>query len=265
MTARGTLTDVRLQLTIDLDDLPADTAKEAGRILRYWAGAMDQLDLTAAVRHQLMDSQYRPVGELIIADAADGGVKQVLHRYLKGLHRDLLWKLSGLGEQEARWPRTRTGTNLLGLLKHVASVESEYFGSVFDRPFPEELPWSADDAEDNADMWAWPDETIGSVTDFAQRVFAHSDATIDALPLDAVGRVPWWGVDGQVTLATVLVHVVAEVARHAGHADIVRELTDGGAGLRERGANLPDHDEQWWADYVAKLQRVATEAAAGDR
>lgn len=252
---------MRLQLTIDLDDLPVDTSKEVGRILRYWAGAMDQLDLTASMRQQLMDSRYRPVGELTVTDGTDGDVKQALHRYLKGLHQDLLWKVSGLGEQDARWPRTPTGTNLLGLLKHVASVESEYFGSVFGRPFPEELPWWAEDAEDNADMWAWPDETIGSVTDFAQRVFAHTDATIDALPLDALGRVPWWG-DGQVTLAKVLVHVVAEVARHVGHADIVRELTDGGSGLRERGANLPSHDEQWWADYVAKLQQVAIDAEA---
>ena len=191
-----------------------------------------------------------------------GDVKAHLHRYLQRQHDALLWKLDGLSERDARWPMTPTGTNLLGLLKHVASVEAEYFGHVFGRPFPEVVPWSDDDAEDNADMWAGPDESVASVRDFAQRVWAHADATIEALPLDAPGHVPWWGDRGDVTLAQILVHVTAEVARHAGHADITRELIDGEAGLNARVSNLPDGDAQWWADYVERLKQVATDAGA---
>ena len=119
---------------------------------------------------------------------------------------------------------TRTGTNLLGLVKHVASVEVGYFGEVFDRPSGIELPWFADGAPDNADLWATADESREQIVELHHRCAAHSDATIDALPLDAVGNVPWWGDRGRVTLHQMLVHMSVETARHAGHADIVREL-----------------------------------------
>jgi hypothetical protein len=60
-----------------------------------------------------------------------------------------------------------------------------------------------------------------------------------------------------VTLHLILVHLATETARHAGHIDILRELIDGQAGLGEGVSNLPDQDEQWWADYVDRLQRTA--------
>lgn len=64
-----------------------------------------------------------------------------------------------------------------------------------------------------------------------------------------------------MTLHRILVHMIAETARHAGHADIIRELIDGRAGVRAGGSNLPDHDEAWWADYVTTLQRAAERAS----
>src|SRR5699024_3800604 len=97
------------------------------------------------------------------------GPKDTLRRYLQS-HRDiLLWKLEGLGERDVRWPRTATGTNLLGLVKHVASMEYEYFVAVFDRPAPESMPWLDDDAEDNADLWATADESKKWVIDAYRR------------------------------------------------------------------------------------------------
>ena len=259
-----TLACMRLTLDLDLDALGGDAAAEAGRILRYWAGAMGQMDLTQPTRHDLMDSSYQEVGTIAVGDATDptGDVKAWLRGYLVRLHETLLWKIDGLGERDARWPMTPTGTNLLGLLKHVASVESEYFGLVVERPFPEELPWSAEDAAPNADMWAWPEESIGSVRSFAERVWAHGEATIDALDLGAPAHVPWWGDDGDTTFARILVHVIAETARHVGHADILRELTDGERGLSQQWSNLPGEDAVWWVDYVEKLKRVAIEAEA---
>ena len=126
-----------------------------------------------------------------------------------------------------------TGTNLLGLVKHVASVEAGYFGETFGRPFAEPLPWLDEDAEPNADMWATAEESREDIVDLYRRVWAHSDATIDALALDAIGHVPWWPPErNEVTLHRILVHMIAETNRHAGHADIVRELIDGAAGLR---------------------------------
>ncbi|SDT55176.1 DinB family protein [Jiangella sp. DSM 45060] len=187
--------------------------------------------------------------------------KDTLKRYLQAQRDALRWKLDGLGERDARWPVTPTGTNLLGLVKHVASMEYEYFGIVFDRPAPEPLPWLDDDAEDNADLWATVDQSRAWVTAFYERAIAHADATIDALALDDTGTVPWWPAGGNtVTLHWILVHMIAETARHAGHADIVRETLDGAIGLRQGVSNLPDRDAQWWAGYVDKLKRTAEEA-----
>ena len=79
--------------------------------------------------------------------------KDDLRRYLQRGREALLWKLDGLSEYDVRRPLVPTGTNLLGLVKHVASVESGYLGETFGRPFPEALPWLDDGAEANADMW----------------------------------------------------------------------------------------------------------------
>ncbi len=186
--------------------------------------------------------------------------KDDLHRYLQTARKALVWKLDGISDYDIRRPLVPTGTNLLGLVKHVASVESGYLGETFGRPFGEPLPWFADDAEPNADMWATADESRDDIVAFYHRVWEHSDATIEALPLDAVGHVPWWGEHGEVTLLTILVHMIAETNRHAGHADIVRELVDGAAGVRADNDNLPPVDAAWWESYRDRLERVAREA-----
>ncbi len=107
--------------------------------------------------------------------------KADLHRYMQTAREVLLWKLDGLSEYDVRRPMTPTGTNLLGLVKHVASVEAGYFGVVFRRPFGEPLPWYAEGAEPNADMWAAADESREQIVGLYHRVWAHSDATINTL------------------------------------------------------------------------------------
>jgi hypothetical protein len=187
--------------------------------------------------------------------------KAVLQRYLQRSRDVLLWKLDGLSEYDVRRPMTGTGTNLLGLVKHVAGVEAGYLGETFGRPFPEPIPWLEDDAEPNADMFAAPDESREQLVGLYRRVWAHCDETIAALPLDALGNVPWWPPErSRVTLHAVLVHMIAEAERHAGHADIVRELIDGMAGIRADNANLPDGDPAWWGDYRARVEAAAQQA-----
>ena len=187
--------------------------------------------------------------------------KDVLLRYLQEGRDALLWKLEGLGEYDIRRPLVPTGTNLLGLVKHVASTEAEYFASVFGRPFAENLPWLDDTAEPNSDMWATADESRDDIVGLYRRVWANSDATIAALPLDAPGVVPWWREETRnVTLQQILVHMIAETHRHAGHADIVRELIDGAAGLRANNSNLPAVEREWWAGHRDRLEAVAREA-----
>jgi hypothetical protein len=190
--------------------------------------------------------------------------KSMLKRYLQ-THRDaLVWKLDGLSERELRLPRTPTGVNLLGLIKHVANVEIGYFGKTFGRvwPTPAELVSDADfDADPQADWYATEDETSAGIVDFYRRAWAFADATIDELPLDGRGRVAWWPEDrAEVTLERIMVHVLAELARHAGHADILREMADGAVGLRADVSNLPEMD---WPAYVEKLTGLADRFSPG--
>ena len=196
----------------------------------------------------------------------DDAAKERLARYLSNARAGVLWKLEGLGEYDVRRPMTPTGTNLLGLVRHLTEVEGYYVGDAFDRPFPEDLLWrtgDAEDADDTADLWVAAEVPVEEVVDRYRRAAAHADATIAALPLDAVGHVPWWD-DAEVTLHSMLVHVLAEVARHAGHADIVREEIDGAAGMRPGATNLPDRDADRWRAHREQVEHAARAAATRD-
>jgi hypothetical protein len=182
--------------------------------------------------------------------------KADLHRYLQAGRDAVLSKLDGLAERDIRRPLTPTGTNLLGLVKHLSGVELGYFCAVFDRPFEVPGPWFGEDAELNADMYATAEESREDIVELYRRSCALSDATIRELPLDAPGHVPWWG-EPRVTLHRILVHVIAETHRHAGHADIVREQVDGTAGLRRPGDNMAEGDAAWWAAYRERLEKLA--------
>jgi uncharacterized damage-inducible protein DinB len=188
--------------------------------------------------------------------------KDDLHRYLNAARDAVVWKLDGLSEYDVRRPLTPTGTNLLGLVKHLAGCELGYFGPTFGRPHDETLPWEGEGSEPNADMWAPADESREDILGLYQRARAHADATIEALPLDAKGRVEWWGDNGDVTLQRVMVHMTAETTRHAGHADIVRELIDGKVGMRATNSNMDGGDEAWYREYWSRLEASAKEAQA---
>ena len=187
--------------------------------------------------------------------------KANLQSYLQRGRDALLWKLDGASEYDIRRPMTATGTNLLGLVKHVASVEAGYFGETFGRPFGEPLPWMDEDAEANADMWATPDQSREQICELYRRVWAHSDQTIGDLPLDAIGHVPWWPAErNAVTLHRILVHMATETDRHAGQADIIRETIDGAVGHRPENDNMAPGDQAWWDGHRATLERAAREA-----
>jgi hypothetical protein len=187
--------------------------------------------------------------------------KDLLTRYLTAARDALVWKLEGLSEYDARRPLTPTGTNLLGLLKHAAVVQAGYLGDCLGRPFPDPPACYGPDAADNDDMWALPDETRADIEALWARSCEHADATIAALPIDAEGHVPWWPPErNPVTMEQILVHLQYDLSRHAGHADIVRELIDGSVGLRAGNGNLPDQDEAWWTAYVARLEETARRA-----
>lgn len=144
-------------------------------------------------------------------------------------HRDaILWKLEGLSDVELRRPMTPTGTNLLGLVKHLASVEYGWFCETFGR---ESEALQFHDKDPDADLRARADETTNDILAFYTRARAASDRVIDELGLEATGTA-WFG--ETVSLRWVLIHMVEETARHAGHVDIVREMIDGMVGDHKR-------------------------------
>lgn len=197
-----------------------------------------------------------------LLDMIESNAKADLLRSLQAARDALLWKLDGLSEYDVRRPLTPTGTNLLGLVKHVTGVELGYFGDTFERPFFEESPlWFTADAEPNADMWADTDESREQIVGLYRQAWKHSDTTIETFALDAIGRVAWWPEDRrEVTLHQVLVRVIADTHRHAGHADILRESIDGAAGMWEGNDAMPSGDRSWWDSHRSRLERVAREA-----
>ena len=142
-------------------------------------------------------------------------------------HRDaVLWKLEGLDEEQARRPLVPSGTSLLGLVKHLAGVEYQWFCHTYG------VPTEPLETDPVADTTPSAGESIGDVVAFYRRACAAADAVLDERSLDDVGTA-WFG--KQVSLRRVLVVMVEETARHAGHMDVLRELVDASV-----GAYLPD-------------------------
>lgn len=191
--------------------------------------------------------------------------KVIWHEYLQSARDVMLWKLEGLTEYDIRRPLVSTSTNLLGLVRHVTCTEIGYFGVVFGRPFEEPLTWRSD-REVNGDMWVRSHETTQNVVSMYRRVWAHSDETISALPLDAVGEVPWWPEgDRELSLAQAMVHVISDVYRHAGHADVIRELVDGAVGSDPRWSNMPAADDTFWTALRDRVEDAARRADQSPR
>ena len=180
-------------------------------------------------------------------------IKHALHSKLREERAAVLATLDGVSEYDLRRPVTPTGTNLLGLVKHLASVEYRYLGDSFGRPAPVTLAWVEDGSDyEGADMWAEADESSDYLIGLYRRAAAHSDETIQLLELDSPGSVPHWPQERrQTTLGVLLIRVLDETAHHAGHLDIVREMIDGHTGS-DTGESGTD-----WPAYVAKIQDSA--------
>jgi hypothetical protein len=140
-------------------------------------------------------------------------------------HRAVVrWKVEGLSDEQLRRPVTPSGTSMLGLVKHLAAVEYGWFSSTFGRP-TEPLP--LDDDDPDADLRVGPGESTVDILAFYDRACQASDAVISELLVTDLGTA-WFG--DPVTLRWVLIHMIEETARHAGHLDILRELIDGATG-----------------------------------
>ena len=154
-------------------------------------------------------------------------IKDDLWLRLRGARATMINKVDGLSEYDLRRPMTPSGTNLLGLIKHLAGEEYGYLGEVFGRPASVRPSWFRDDPTTEIDMWATPDESSSYILEVYRQATANADETISVLDLESPGTVPHWGENGQTTLGSMLVLMLGETAQHAGHTDIVRELIDG--------------------------------------
>ncbi len=152
------------------------------------------------------------------------GEKESLHASLNR-HRDVvLWKLEGLDDEQLRRPLVPSGTTMLGLVKHLGWVEYGWFCETFGR---ETEPREYDEADPDADLRIEAGESTAEVLALYARARAAADAVIDEVPVEERGTA-WFG--SAVTMRWVLIHMIEETARHAGHLDILREIVDGSTG-----------------------------------
>ncbi|GAA5008705.1 DinB family protein [Actinopolymorpha pittospori] len=180
-------------------------------------------------------------------------LKAELLAALRGRRSVMLAKLEGLPEYDRRRPLTPTGTNLLGLVKHLAGLEYGYFGDSFGRDAYERPSWFRDDPSTEL-MWATPDESSDYITGVYRRAGAHADVTIAEHDLDSPGHVAHWAEGHQeTTLGVLMIMMVSETAQHAGHADIIRELIDGRIGAGGSVAAGPT----FWRNQVSGAQDAA--------
>jgi hypothetical protein len=178
-----------------------------------------------------------------------------LGHYLQESRDAVVRALDGLDEYDVRRPLVPSGTNLLGLVKHLTGVELGYLGTSVGRPPPVTLPWEEDGSIwESGDMWATPDQSRDHLLALYRTAWHHSDESLATLALDAPAEVPWWA-EGRrtTTFGHLVVRVVAETAQHAGHCDIVRELVDGRGGRDATDVG----DAEWWSAYVARIQAAA--------
>ena len=153
-------------------------------------------------------------------------IGEVLDTY----RRTVLWKLDGLSRADAMRPMVSSGTSLLGVVKHLAFVERYWFQRVL-AGRDVSLPWSSDDPD--ADWRIEADETVAEVVELFERQVAISREVvdgIDSLDEEFVRR------DETLSARSILLHMIEEIARHAGHMDIMREMIDDATGyLPPRG------------------------------
>jgi len=180
--------------------------------------------------------------------------ESLLHKHLEDVRDALIWKVEGLDEEARRRPMTPTGTNLIGVVKHMTWIEGWYLCEFFGRERPR-LEWEWDpDASwgHHSHMYAKPEETTGDLIAAYRATNTAADRAIEELGLDAVGQ-HWSG--EPVSLRSMVLAVLVDTARHAGHSDIMRELIDGGTGDRDSPSGFYGReDEEYRSTYLARVR-----------
>lgn len=164
-----------------------------------------------------MDGDHRPEPPMAASPVEMTGA------FLDFLRATLLWKIDGLSDDEVRRPMVPSGTSLLGILKHSTYVERWWFSRVF-AGHDVEMIWT--DTDPDADWRIEPTETTAEIIANYEAEIARSRAIIAGAAWDDVAKASRQG----HTLGWIMSHMIEEVARHVGQADIMRELIDGKTG-----------------------------------
>jgi len=153
------------------------------------------------------------------------GERELLEGFLEYHRRVVGGKLRGLSEEEARRHLVPSATTPIGLVKHAAAVERNWFQHYLAGRPREQIAGNA--RGDDASFDVGEDETIADVIAEYQESCAQSRSIAEGFALDHT--VPQDKL-GRVSLRWIYVHVIREHARHIGHADILREQVDGATG-----------------------------------
>ncbi|MCD9155433.1 DinB family protein [Aeromicrobium duanguangcaii] len=180
--------------------------------------------------------------------------RQTCLEYLRRNRRAVLRAVHGVPEYDARRPLTRSGTNLLGVVKHLALVELEYVSDCAGFPCDLGSPWKEADEAINGDLWLTADESAESVIALYVAAGEHTERAAATLPIDSPATVPWWS-KGDTTFDRLLVHLVSETAQHAGHLDILREGIDGQGDTWDETRTY--RDDAWWSALLSRIAAAA--------
>ena len=152
-----------------------------------------------------------------------------------GTHRHFLrYTTRDLTDEQARQRTTASELTLGGLIKHVSAIESGWVDFVLQGPSA--MGDFSTMTEEIAQQWVdqfklLPGETLAGVLDDYAKVAQRTDEVVATLPDLSIShplpKAPWFPPDGRRSARRVFVHIVAETAQHAGHADIIREALDG--------------------------------------
>jgi hypothetical protein len=158
------------------------------------------------------------------------GERQTLESFLDYYRETILWKVSGMSDQDLRRVIVPSGWSPLGMVKHLAYVEQNWFRSRLAGEKELPVPWT--DADPDADFRVEPGESTDEILQFYRDLCEHSrkiaaDASLDDLAAEWPADRP---AEQRPTLRWIDVHMIAETARHAGHLDVARELIDGATG-----------------------------------
>ena len=154
-----------------------------------------------------------------------GDEKAMLEAFLDRYRETMLFKLQGVTTEQASTRIVPSATTLLGVVKHLAYVERAWFQLRFAGE-PVTFPWPEEEDDKDPDFRIESSDTVESVSELYRKETERSRAIVAGASLDDMAR----SKERRSSLRWIMLHMIEETARHAGHADILRELTDGAVG-----------------------------------